>query len=266
MTDAVAASLADFDTHVVDVRGAPVHFSQGGKGDHLLVLHPAGGIAPWLPYHAALARKFRVIAPDHPGFGRTPGARDIESVDDIAVLYSDLLDLLEIERIAVLGISLGGWIAAELAVLDRHRVDRLVLVNAIGLRVAGAPVADLFAMSPPQKAAALFHDQEVARLVFGGDFDLDAIMQFYRNDTAFAHLAWAPFCCNPKLRRRLHRIRARTLVLLGDQDRVVPRAHGEAYAQAIPDARIELVPDAGHALLFEKMDAGIAAVDRFLSA
>jgi pimeloyl-ACP methyl ester carboxylesterase len=266
MNDAFADGAADFVPRVLDVQGCAVHFSEGGKGEPLLVLHPAGGVAPWLPYHAALARHFRVIAPDHPGFGRTPEAKEVEGVDDVAFLYSGLLDLLEIERVAVLGISLGGWIAAELAVLERRRVDQLVLVNAIGLRVEGAPIADLFAMSPPQKAAALFHDQAVARAIFSGDFDIEMIMQFYRNERAFAHLAWQPFCCNPKLRRRLPRITARTLVLLGAEDRVVPKAHGEVYANAIPNAQIELVPDAGHALLFEKMDAGVAAIERFLSA
>ncbi len=251
---------------VVNVGGCDVHLLEGGGGDALLVLHPAGGGGSWLPYHAALAKRFRVIAPDHPGFSRTPETEGVDGVDDIAFLYCGLLDGLGLERVAVLGSSFGGWIAAELALLERGRVEHLVLVNPIGLRVPGAPIADLFAMGPAQKAAALFHDAGAARSIFSGEPSIDAIMQIYHNDRAFARYAWEPFCCNPKLSGRLPRIAARTLVLLGAEDRVVPRAHGELYASRIPDACLEIVPAAGHALLIERVAAGVSAIERFLLA
>lgn len=251
---------------MVQVGAVPLHITEGGEGDPLLVLHPAGGAGRWLPYHAALAQHHRVIAPDHPGFGRTPTSHQIERVDDIAFLYSALLDQLGLETVSVLGLSLGGWIAAELAVLDPHRIGRLVLVNAIGLRIPAHPITDLFAMSPPQKIASVFADPRAAAELFGGEPDLDGIMAFYRDDTAFARYAWQPFCCNPKLPGRLWRITASTLVLLGGQDRVVPRAHGELYARQIANSRLQEIPAAGHALLLESLDQGIAAIEQFFAS
>jgi pimeloyl-ACP methyl ester carboxylesterase len=249
---------------VVDAgAGQPVHLLEGGTGPALLLLHAAGGGGMWLPSHAALARHFRVIAPDHPGFSNTPEIPAVETVEDIAYLYRGLLDALQLEQVAVLGTSFGGWIAAELALLE-PRVRQLVLVNAVGLRVPGSPIADLFAMDPAQKAAALFHDAEAARRIFGGEPDVETIIQIHRNERAFARYAWEPYCCNPRLSRRLPWIAARTLVLLGAHDRVVPRAHGELYASKIPNARLQVMPDAGHALLHERAEAGVAAIERFL--
>jgi pimeloyl-ACP methyl ester carboxylesterase len=259
-----AHGLCEGAARIVKVGGEEIHLLEGGKGAPLLVLHTAHGGGEWLPYHAALARNFRVIAPDHPGFSRTPMIAGVDGVDDIAYLYSAMLDELGLDEVAVLGASFGGWVAAELALIDRARVRQLVLVNPIGLRIPGEPIRDLFAMGQEEKLEALFHDQHLARALFSGEPTIDQIMEGYRNSTAFAHYAWDPFCCNPKLLRRLSRIAARTLVLLGEEDRLVPRAHGERYASDIPDATLKAIPAAGHALLFEEMEAGIAAIEQFL--
>lgn len=249
---------------IVEVDGHPIHLLEGGAGRPLLFLHAAGGAEAWNPVLSALARRFRVIAPDHPGFDRTPEIESVEGVDDLAHLYSSLIDVLDLGDVAIVGMSFGGWIAAELALLDRQRVTQLVLINAIGLRLPGAPIADMFAMSPPQKGAALFHDSAIAEALFAGEPDIDTIMAFWRNERAFARYAWQPFCCDPKLSGRLHRIRARTLVLLGAEDKVVPRAHGARYAEAIPNATLEMMPAVGHANLMEKPEESVAAILRFL--
>ena len=193
MTD-VAASTLDRagERRIIEVEGHPIHCLEGGAGRPLLFLHAAGGGDAWTEIHAALATRFRVIAPDHPGFSRTPEIPAVEDVEDIAYLYSSLLDVLGLEDVALVGMSFGGWIAAELALLERQRVTQLVLVNAIGLRIPDAPVADMFAMSPEQKGAALFHDPAVARALFGGEPDIDTIMEFWRNERAFARYAWEP--------------------------------------------------------------------------
>lgn len=253
-------------SQVIRVGEAPLHVLEGGTGAPLLVLHPAGGAGGWLPYHAELAKRHRVIAPDHPGFGRTPISDGIDCVEDIAFLYSRLLDQLALKKVSVLGLSFGGWIAAELAVLDPHRIERLVLVNAIGLRIPEHPIADLFLMSPRQKAQGLFHDQQAAARLFAGAPDLDKVMSFFRDETAFARYAWQPFCCNPKLPSRLWRITSPTLVLLGAQDQIVPRAHGEFYSKHIANARLKAIDNAGHALLIEGLDDGIAAIEQFFAS
>jgi pimeloyl-ACP methyl ester carboxylesterase len=171
---------------------------------------------------------------------------------------------LQLERPAVLGASFGGWVAAELAVLMTTGISALMLVDAIGLRLPEAPIADLFAMNPAQKMAALFFDQAAAARTFPAAPDIDTIAGFYRDEMAFAKYAWSPFCCNPKLERRLHRIQAKTLVLWGEHDAVVPLLHAEHYAAGIPQARLQVVPNAGHALLMERPDAALAAIEQFL--
>ena len=253
-------------SRVLHIGEVPLRVLEGGEGSPLLVLHPAGGAGRWYPYHAELAKRHRVIAPDHPGFGGTPASHQIDSVDDIAFLYSQLLDQLGLQTVYVLGLSFGGWVAAELAVLDPHRIDRLVLVNAIGLRIPDHPVADLFAMSPAQKLANLFQDPQVATQLFAGEPNIDTIMAFYHDDTAFARYAWQPFCCNPKLSRRLWRITSPTLVLLGGKDRIVPRAHGEFYSKHIANALLKEIPNAGHGLLLESLDEAVSAIEQFFAS
>ena len=237
---------------------------EGGSGRPLLILHAAGGTGMWMPHHELLARRFRVVAPDSPGFGRTPDSERITGVDDLAFLYADLIETLKLERPIVVGSSFGGWVAAELAVLMSGSISHLVLADAIGLRLPASPIADLFAMGPALKMAALFHDPAAAARMLPAQPDIETIMGFYRDEMAFAKYAWSPFCCNPKLERRLHRISAPTLVLWGEHDAVVPRQHGERYAARIPQARLQIVADAGHALLMEKPEAAIAAIEQFV--
>jgi len=250
----------------VKVGNTTLNVLEGGQGRPLLVLHAAGGTGVWLPYHEMLANHFRVIAPDSPGFGRSPDSESIVGVDDLAFLYADFVEQLQLERPVVIGSSFGGWVAAEVAVLMAKTIAGLVLVDAIGLRLPEAPIADLFAMSPAQKMAALFHDLSLAARIFPAQPDVDTICAFYRDEMAFARYAWSPFCCNPKLERRLHRIRAPTLVLWGEHDAVAPRQHGERYAERIPQARLQVVPNAGHALLMERPQEAVAAIVKFLAA
>ncbi len=239
---------------------------EGGDGPALLVLHAAGGTGVWLPYHELLASRFHVIAPDSPGFGRSPESDQVAGVDDLAFLYADLIDQMQLDRPMVLGASFGGWVAAEVAVLMSKSISRLVLVDPIGLRLPEAPIADLFAMSPAQKMAALFHDRTIAARIFPAVPDVDTITAFYRDETAFAKYAWTPFCCNPKLERRLHRINVPTLVLWGEYDSVVPRLHAERYAARIPQARLQIVEAAGHAVLMERPEEAVAVIQRFAAA
>ncbi len=252
--------------NTLQVGDTSLNMLEGGSGPPLLVLHAAGGAGIWMPYHELLAGSFRVLAPDSPGFGRSPDSDRITGVDDLAFLYADLIDQLELERPIVVGSSFGGWVAAELAVLMSRSISNLVLVDAIGLRLPAAPIADLFAMGPAQKMAALFHDRTVAARILPVQPDIDTIMGFYRDEMAFAKFAWSPFCCNPKLERRLHRISAPTLVLWGEHDAVVPRPHAERYAARIPHAQLQIVSDAGHAVLMERPEQAIRAIELFVGA
>jgi pimeloyl-ACP methyl ester carboxylesterase len=166
----------------------------------------------------------------------------------------------------VVGASLGGWIAAELAVHSPHRVERLVLMSPAGLRIPEAPPGDLFATPVADLIPMLFHDPSVAEGLFPAEPSVDDIIRAYHNSTAFARYAWKPFLNDPKLERRLYRITAPTLVLWPDDDKVIPRAHAERYAERIADARLEVVEDCGHAMYGEKPEEFTSALIAFVSA
>lgn len=250
----------------LDFAGGTIRYLSGGSGPPLLFLHAAGGAGAWLDAHAIWARDHHVIAPDHPGFGRSDELEEVEGVDDLAYHYLEVLDRLGIERAAVVGASFGGWIAAELAVLAPERVSALALLSPVGLRIPEHPVADIFLMTPPRLVEALFAEPPPPDPA-AEEFDVEAILDAYRDMAALARFAWgAPFMSNPKLERRLHRVSAPTLVLWPEQDRIVPRAHAERYAERIPGARLETLPDCGHALYFERPEDVAGAVSRFLAA
>ncbi|MEV5850447.1 alpha/beta fold hydrolase [Streptomyces sp. NPDC051985] len=245
--------------------GGRVHLFRGGEGAPVLFLHAAGGAGRWYEFHEALAGRFQVIAPDHPGFGGSDTLDDVEGVDDLVFHYVDLIERLGLERPHVVGASFGGWVAAELAVARPDLIGSLVLLSPAGLRLPEHPVEDLFLMTPDQVVTALFNDPAKASVLFSGEPDIDDILAAYRDMTAFARYSWAPFLSNPKLERRLHRVTAPTLVACPAEDRVIPVAHGRRYAERIPGAEFSLIDDCGHAMYFERPAAFADAVTEFLT-
>src|SRR5262249_14453746 len=153
---------------------------------------------------------FDVIAPDHPGFGKSDDFPQVEAMDDLVYHYLDVLDALELDRPHVVGASFGGWIAAELAVHSPHRVGSLTLLSAGGLRIDRHPVPDMFLMPRARVAATLFHDPPPAP-VPDGPPDVEAILAAYRDAAALARFSWVPYLHDPKLQRRLHRVSVPTL-------------------------------------------------------
>ncbi len=143
----------------LELAGGRVHLLRGGTGEPVLFLHAAGGAGEWLPFHGLLASAgFEVIAPDHPGFGKSDEFPEAEAMDDLVFHYLDVLDALGLDRPHVVGASFGGWIAAELAVYAPHRIGSLTLLSAAGLRLPEHPVTDLFLLPPAKVAATLFHN------------------------------------------------------------------------------------------------------------
>lgn len=239
----------------LELAGGRVHLFRGGEGEPVLFLHAAGGAGEWNEFHRLLAAAgFSVIAPDHPGFGKTDDFPDVEAIDDLVYHYLDVMDALGLDRPHVVGGSFGGWIAAELAVAAPNRVGSLVLLSAAGLRVPDHPVPDIFIMTPGQLVATLFHTPPPAPPppAEGAAPDFDAILAAYRDASALARFCWSPYMCDPKLERRLHRIKAPALVVAPSDDRLIPVAHARRYASLIPGARFTEVGDCGHAMYFER--------------
>ncbi len=249
----------------VDVAGVRTHLLRGGRGAPLLVLHPEFAANRWFPYHDALAAHFQVFAPDHPGFGQSARPDWLDGIDDVVFHYVDLLDCLGLDRVCVLGTSLGGWIAAELAAAHSERLQRLVLVGAAGLKVDGVERFDVFLHPIEEVLSHLFHDPTRAAQLLPTEFGPEVIVRGYAELTTLARLSWNPYLYNPKLERRLRRITAPTLVVWGENDAFLPPAHGEQYAARITAARWCSVPQCGHLVPFERTDVFAEHVLAFLS-
>lgn len=240
-----------FELRSIDVRGYAVPVQVGGSGPPLILLHGAGGAGLVGPFEQALARDFRVYAPVHPGFGGTPLADWVQGVDDVALHYVDVIAALGLERPSVVGVSLGGWIATELAVFRPDLLARLVLVSAVGVR-PDEPMPDLFILEPGEAMALLFANPSVAAVLrqAASAPDPELIVRMYEEQAAVARLMWKrPY--NPRLARRLHHVSCPTLVVWGDQDRLLPPKHGEKLAGLLPAARFRLIRGAGHVVPLE---------------
>jgi len=236
-------------------------------------LHDQEYLNAWHPFLQSLATSFSVVAPSHPGFGRSDLPRDFDTIDDLAYLYLDLLAALGLGPAHLIGLGLGGWIAAEVAVRCSHQIDRLVLVDAVGIKVSGPTsrdIADTFVVGPRELLELAWHDpaagEERMKLPGLGSFSEDELVTLLRNRQSAALFAWKPFMHNPKLKGRLARINRPTLVLWGESDRIVGPEYGRAYAERIPGARFQLIPAAGHYPYLEQPEAFVQAVRAFLAA
>jgi len=253
---------AGFRSQIARANGHEVPVQVGGSGPALLYLHGAGGAGLIGEFERALAESFTVYAPLHPGFGGTPLPDWVKATDDVALHYLDLIQALGIGAPIVVGHSLGGWIATELAVFRPASLERLVLVSAIGVRPE-KPMPDLFIMDPPEMLGLLFADPAKAVALLPAQPDTDFVVRRYEEQAAVARLAWKrPY--NSQLRRRLHHITCPTLVVWGDSDRLIPASHGEKIlAKEIPGARFRLIERAGHVVPIEAPRALADAIRAF---
>ena len=247
-----------------------LHRAGTGGPAPVVYLHSTQGEGPDLPLLENLADGRAVVAPQFPGFGASEGLEHIDDIEDAAFHLLDVLDRLGFARCDLLGTSLGGWVAAELSVRWPERVRRLVLVNAVGLYVEDGPLAEIFGRSPAELAELMFFDQEqpLAQLMHAvagmerhpEQIPFELVRPVLQAQGAAAKLGWNPYLHDPKLRGRLHRVSAPTLVIHASGDGVVPRSHAEAYAGSIPDARIADVDKAAHLVVVERPDDVAALV------
>jgi pimeloyl-ACP methyl ester carboxylesterase len=250
----------DVREEALEVAGVRVRLQRAGTGRPLLYLHGAFEVGGWLEASSRLAESLDVIAPDHLGFGGSERPPWLDTVEDLAYHTVDLLDALRVERAHLVGVDLGGWLAAELALRFPHRVDRLVLIGPAGLKIDEAPPTHFFGIAPERWAELVYADPAGRPAVT----DLPLADQV-RNQNTTARLMWNP-SSNPKLRLRLPRIAAPTLVLMGEHDRLVPRRHGEVYAGEVRDGRLEVIPGAGHLAHVERPEAAAGRIAAFLDA
>lgn len=240
------------------------HLLVGGSGPPLVYLHGVAPAGEWLPLHTELAQYFTVYAPDHPGFGKTERPEWVSGFDDLVLHYEELFRILDLGRPVVAGFSLGGWIASAFAVTYPDRLSRLVLLNAAGLHVEGHLIGDLAALSREALNEAIFHDPRAADAYWKARLHPEERLRQYRGMTTASLLAWNPWF-DPKLQRRLRRVEVPALVLWAEHDRLIPPVYGEAFRDALPNARLEILPDCGHMAPIERPEAVAAAIECFAS-
>ena len=270
---AVATARRAGAPQTLTVGGVALEVFSRGQGEPVLVLHDCEYLNAWHPFLEALAGSFSVLAPSHPGFGRSELPQDFDSVDDLAYFYLDLLRSLPAGPVHLVGLGLGGWIAAEMAVRCTHDIERLVLVDAVGIKISDRTdrdVADTFVVGPRELLELAWHDpaagERQMRLPGLGSLPEAELVSLLRNRQSAALFTWKPFMHNPKLRRRLARIDRPTLVLWGESDRIVRPEYGRAYARLIPGARFQTIPAAGHYPYLERPEAFVSAVTVFFQA
>ena len=261
----------------IDTAAGKVQVYRGGPsgGERLVYLHSATGEGPGVPVLEQLADTFDVVVPMFPGFGESEGIDAIDDIEDAIFHLMDVFDQLSLAPAAVMGMSLGGWMAAELAMRYPSTVTQLVLVNPAGLYLEGHPVKEIFGRQPGELAEDLFADQShpMAQMMHGVQALIDAKAEIpfevmkptLQSLAATAKVAWNPYLHDPKLRRLLYRITAPALIVHGAQDGLIDRAHAEAYAEGIRNSRLVDVEGAGHLLALEKPAELAALVIEFLS-
>lgn len=253
-------------TQFITISDAKIELERRGKGKPLLLLPGEEALEPDAPFVDELARKFEVIIPQAPGYGRSNRPDWITNMDDIAYIYLDLIEKLGLTKLTVTGFSLGGWIAAEMATKDDSRFAKLVLVDAYGIKVGGPfdrDIQDIWLEHPRKVAALKWHDPENGKRDFPS-MPESKLAIIARNTETTARFCWEPYMHNPKLKRRLHRIQVPTLVVWGKNDGIVTRDYGKAYSKLIPGAKFATIAKAGHYPHLEQPEAFMKAIGGFV--
>jgi pimeloyl-ACP methyl ester carboxylesterase len=240
---------AEFSTSAIAVRDCRIRLMRGGAGDPLIYLHGASG-ASWLPFLQNLTAKYDVIAPEHPGFGESDTPAWLDNIHDLAYFYLDLFAELKLDHIHLVGNSLGGYIAAEIAVRNTRRLAQM----------------DSFLVTDEARLRAFFHDPKRAEPMIARVLDPKIEEMALKNQATVAKLVWQPRSHDPGLHKWLHRIDVPTLLIWGDHDRLFPLEHAQAFQKAISGAKLVVIPKCGHVPQIEKPDDFVAALEDFLAA
>jgi pimeloyl-ACP methyl ester carboxylesterase len=234
------------------IRDVSIKLHRAGSGPTVLFLHGAGGVPQWLPFFDALAERFELLVPEHPGFGGSDDPPWIASMSDLAMFYLDLVEAAGLDGIHLIGNSLGGWLAAEILIRDRSRFRSLVQLAPAGIRVKGIPCGDNFIWGPEEALRNLYHDQSFADRILSltpNEAQLDVML---RNRFTVAKFGWQPRWFDPDLEKWLHRIKLPALVVWGDDDKIMPVQFAPLWRERLPDARLVTMPACGHLPHVEK--------------
>lgn len=249
----------------LQLQGVALRVARRGQGRPLVLLHGGGGPLIETAFADLLSETMEVFEPVHPGFDGSKIPAHFDGVEDLAYLYLDMLDALDLSDAVLVGTSLGGWMAAELAVRNSQRIGKLVLINAIGIKPGGRDerdIPDIFAIAPAEVERLMWHDPSFRpsnRNLTDAQWEALAA-----NRQALSMYVWEPYMHNPKLPHRLHRIKAPTLFLWGQEDKLLVPDYGRAYQKLIAGSRFQLIENAGHCPQIERPDVTARHVIEFI--
>ncbi|MEE2996700.1 MAG: alpha/beta hydrolase [Pseudomonadota bacterium] len=245
----------------MELQGLDINVVRKGSGKPLLLLHGGGGPIAQMPFADRLAERYEIIAPTHPGFNGSKIPKHFTRIDDLVYLYLDLLDDLDLTDVILMGFSMGGWTAAELAVANSTRLSRLILVDSVGVKVGGREdrdIADVFALPGERLAEIMFHDVSLAPNPHEVPDEQLQIVAGTR--TALGVYTWDPYMHNPKLPHRLHRIKIPTHFIWGASDGLVTPEYGAKFCEMINGATMTVIEEAGHSPQMEQPDRFVDTV------
>ena len=247
------------------VNGFELEVLRRGGGAPVVLLHGMDTVSPKAPFLDLLSRHVEVIAPSAPGFGNSPRPEDFDTIYDLVHLHLALLDQLPHDKVTLMGLSFGGWLAAEVAAASCHRIANLILVDPVGIKLGGPreqDILDVFNTHPAEVRRRAWADPAKAP-----DYDAmtdEELVVHAKNWEALCLYGWHPYMHNPQLKPWLGRISAPTLMLWGECDGIVTPDYGRAYSGLIRGAEFKLIEDAGHHPEQEQPERFVQAVMGFL--
>ena len=266
----MTTSSKTWDEEILKVAGAELQMIKGGAGEPLLILHDEIGHHEWLNYHQALSKNYTLHIPSHPGFGKTPALDWIMTMRDMAGWYLHALDELGLGPVNVAGFSLGGWLAAEMAVMNPGMFKKMVLVGPTGVKPPVGEIYDMFLEVAKEFITAGVLDAskvEEFQTVCPDDASTEQVEAWEVAREEACRLGWRPYMYYAALPHLLQRLKnLPTLIVWGRQDAIVPISAGELYHESIPGSRLVVLEDCGHRPELEKTGEFVELVDNFLSS
>ncbi len=252
----------------VNVNGTAVEMYSGGNGPPLVFFHGAGGSSGWQAYHEDLASQYTVYVPSQPGFNGTEGPAWVKTINDVALFNHMFIEALGLQDIVLMGSSMGGWVSAEMAAMDDHNLDALILVDAAGIKPVQGEIAEIFMVSAATRLEQRFYDPGQVENYenYARELTPEEQLVTHSNAITASQLCWRPYLNDPSLPHTLARVDTPTLIVWGREDAIIPVECGHLFQQAINGSQLSIIDNCGHSPAIEKRSEFVSVVANFLSS